>query len=278
VVIGSGAQVLGPIEVGEGAKIGANSVVTKDVAPGATMVGIPAKAGAGRRGPLQPGLHALRHAVRRGFDPARARSRAREEIERCARSGRAARGARQPAAEGQKRLSVIAPFPHPRDRRPIATSTAELQRILDLYGRMVAAGTGAIMRWFDPDVAVFAAFRRAAERPEVRIEKRPELRLKQGAFALVGEHGAVLKRGHDLDGVLAPLERRLMRLVGDYRRGSRIGSLRRPSGSGRTIARRAWCQKADSSSSAEPITSAVSATLSSTAPNCLNSSLSANST
>jgi serine O-acetyltransferase len=44
VVIGSGAQVLGPIEVGDGAKIGANSVVTKDVSPGATMVGIPARA------------------------------------------------------------------------------------------------------------------------------------------------------------------------------------------------------------------------------------------
>jgi serine O-acetyltransferase len=43
VVIGSGAQVLGPIEVGEGAKIGANSVVTRDVAPGSTVVGIPAK-------------------------------------------------------------------------------------------------------------------------------------------------------------------------------------------------------------------------------------------
>ena len=43
VVIGSGAQVLGPITVGEGAKIGANSVVTKDVAAGSTVVGIPAK-------------------------------------------------------------------------------------------------------------------------------------------------------------------------------------------------------------------------------------------
>ena len=89
-------------------------------------------------------------------------------------------------------------------------------RILDLYGRMVAAG-----HWrdyamqFDRDVASFAAFRRATERPEVRIEKRPELRLKQGAFALVSEHGAVLKRGHDLAGVLAPIERRLMRLVAD---------------------------------------------------------------
>jgi serine O-acetyltransferase len=43
VVIGSGAQVLGPIELGAGAKVGANAVVTKDVAPGATVVGIPAK-------------------------------------------------------------------------------------------------------------------------------------------------------------------------------------------------------------------------------------------
>jgi serine O-acetyltransferase len=44
VVIGSGAQVLGPIIVDDGAKIGANAVVTKDVAAGATVVGIPAKA------------------------------------------------------------------------------------------------------------------------------------------------------------------------------------------------------------------------------------------
>ncbi len=43
VIIGSGAQVLGPITVGSGARIGANSVVTKDVVPGATMVGIPAR-------------------------------------------------------------------------------------------------------------------------------------------------------------------------------------------------------------------------------------------
>jgi hypothetical protein len=114
-------------------------------------------------------------------------------------------------------LSVIMPFPHPRDRQAIAAfDRTELQRILDLYGRMVAAG-----HWrdyglsFGPDAAVFAAFRRATERPEVRIEKRPRLRLKQGAFALVSEHGAVLKRGHDLQGVLAPLERRLMRLVGE---------------------------------------------------------------
>jgi hypothetical protein len=113
-------------------------------------------------------------------------------------------------------LSVIAPFPSPRDRRPIATfERSEITRILDLYGRMVAAG-----HWrdyalrIDPDVAVFAAYRRHSERPEIRIEKRPALWLKQGAFALVSEHGVVLRRGHDLGGLLAPLERRLMRLVG----------------------------------------------------------------
>ena len=44
VVIGAGAQVLGPITVGRDARIGANAVVLKDVPPGATMVGIPARA------------------------------------------------------------------------------------------------------------------------------------------------------------------------------------------------------------------------------------------
>jgi serine O-acetyltransferase len=43
VIIGSGAQVLGPIHVGARARIGANAVVTKDVPEGATMVGIPAR-------------------------------------------------------------------------------------------------------------------------------------------------------------------------------------------------------------------------------------------
>ena len=112
-------------------------------------------------------------------------------------------------------MSIVTPFPVRTDRKAIAAfERTELQRILDLYGRMVAAG-----HWrdyamhFSPDLASFAAFRRTAERPEVRIEKRPSLRQKQGAWALVSEHGAVLKRGHELSPVLAPLERRLMRLV-----------------------------------------------------------------
>ena len=90
----------------------------------------------------------------------------------------------------------------------------ELTRILDLYGRMVAAGL-----WRDyaidlgREAACFAAFRRAAERPEYRIEKRPSLRNRQGMWALIGEGGVVLKRGQDLGPVLAPVERRLMKLV-----------------------------------------------------------------
>ena len=112
-------------------------------------------------------------------------------------------------------MSVVAPVPSQWDRPPISSfDRKELTRIHDRYGRMVAAG-----HWrdyalrIDPDVAVFAAYRRHSERPEIRIEKRPQLRLKQGAFALVGEHGAVLKRGEELNGVLAPLERRLLRLI-----------------------------------------------------------------
>jgi hypothetical protein len=92
---------------------------------------------------------------------------------------------------------------------------AELNRIVDLYGRMVAAGM-----WkdyaieFGRDHAAFSAFRRSAESPEYKIEKRPALRHKQGMWALIGEGGQVLRRGHELGPILAPVERRLLKLVG----------------------------------------------------------------
>lgn len=96
----------------------------------------------------------------------------------------------------------------------VAFNRLELDRILSLYGRMVAAG-----HWRDyaielgPKIASFSAFRRAAENPEMRIVKDPALRLKQGEWILYGEGGVVLKRGHDLAGILAPIERRLLKLV-----------------------------------------------------------------
>lgn len=50
VIVGSGAQILGPITVGRGARVGANSVVLQNVPEGATMVGIPARQIRGRAG------------------------------------------------------------------------------------------------------------------------------------------------------------------------------------------------------------------------------------
>lgn len=111
--------------------------------------------------------------------------------------------------------AIVTPFPlNARLPRQVGFERGELTRILDLYGRMVAAGN-----WRDyaidlgRDVAVFSAFRRSAERPEYRIIKNPALRGKQGIWALIGEAGAVLKRGHDLVPVLAPVERKLLKLV-----------------------------------------------------------------
>ncbi len=92
----------------------------------------------------------------------------------------------------------------------------ELAPILALYGRMVAAGD-----WRDygisalRDVAVFSVFRRTAEHPLYRIEKRPKLRLKQGQYAVVGMGGQTLRRGNDLAAVLRVLERKLIRPVGE---------------------------------------------------------------
>ncbi|PHQ82458.1 MAG: hypothetical protein COB65_08970 [Thalassobium sp.] len=96
----------------------------------------------------------------------------------------------------------------------IAFHRTELGPILTLYGRMVAAG-----EWRDygisclRDVAVFSVFRRTAENPIYRIEKRPRLRLKQGQYAVVGMDGQILKRGNDLKQVLRVLERKLIRAV-----------------------------------------------------------------
>ena len=111
-------------------------------------------------------------------------------------------------------MGVVTLFPTAPRGVQVGFDRAELNRILDLYGRMVAAG-----HWRDyamdlnPDAAIFAAFRRAAERPEYCIEKRPALRNRQGMWALMGEGGTVLKRGHELGPVLAPVERRLLKLV-----------------------------------------------------------------
>ncbi|SLN31847.1 hypothetical protein ROA7450_01432 [Roseovarius albus] len=108
----------------------------------------------------------------------------------------------------------ISPFTPHMGQEQVAFHRTELSVILSLYGRMVAAG-----EWRDygisclRDMAVFSVFRRTAENPLYRIEKRPKLRGRQGQYAVVGIDGQVLKRGSDLRTVLRVLERKLIRAV-----------------------------------------------------------------
>jgi hypothetical protein len=113
-------------------------------------------------------------------------------------------------------MGTVLPFRASTSPAPqVGFDRLELNRIVDLYGRMVAAGL-----WkdyaieFGRDHAAFWCFRRSAERPEYRIEKRPALHARQGMWALIGEHGTVLRRGPELGPVLAPVERRLLKIVG----------------------------------------------------------------
>ncbi len=69
VIIGAGAQVLGPITVGAGARIGGNAVVTKDVVPGAVMVGIPARPTVIEGGKAEPAFIPYGTPCRDMFDP-----------------------------------------------------------------------------------------------------------------------------------------------------------------------------------------------------------------
>ena len=97
--------------------------------------------------------------------------------------------------------------PDPRDVC-IRFDRLELKRILNTYGRMVMAG-----EWRDygiaglSDRAVFSIFRHAAEAPLYRVEKHPSLARKQGAWAVFGQGGQILNRGHELPLVLRVFEK-----------------------------------------------------------------------
>ena len=109
-------------------------------------------------------------------------------------------------------LNATPPLHQSPDR--VVFDRKELGLILSTYGRFVAAG-----EWRDyamsflREVAVFSVFRRATEHPLYRIEKRPRLRAAQGAYAVIGMDGRILKRGHDLAQVLRVLDSKLIRSV-----------------------------------------------------------------
>ena len=114
-------------------------------------------------------------------------------------------------------MTVQPPTPFPLSARlaeEVSFDRKELGTILSLYGQMVAAG-----EWRDyaisclREVAIFSVFRRTAEYPLYRIEKRPRLRARQGLYAVIGMDGQVLRRGHDLAQVLRVLERKLIRPI-----------------------------------------------------------------
>jgi hypothetical protein len=108
---------------------------------------------------------------------------------------------------GDAPAAWLAPSP------PVMFERRELDRILRLYGRKVANG-----EWRDyaidflRDRAVFSIFRRACDVPIYRIEKRPRLARRQGAYSVISATGLILRRGHELEGVLRVLDRSL-RLV-----------------------------------------------------------------
>ncbi len=111
--------------------------------------------------------------------------------------------------------SDIAATPDPTPRvAQVFFDRRELDAILRVYGRMVAAG-----EWRDyaigggRDAAVFAIFRRASEAPIYRVEKRPALANKQGAFAVIGQGDVVLRRGQELAQALKVFDSRKFRVV-----------------------------------------------------------------
>ena len=104
------------------------------------------------------------------------------------------------------------------DSRPVAGvvffERREIDQLMRLYGRMVAAG-----EWRDygmggaSDHAAFSVFRHAAEAPLYRIEKHPALARKQGQWAVIGQGGLTLKRGHDLAQVLRMFDKGRFKVV-----------------------------------------------------------------
>jgi len=104
----------------------------------------------------------------------------------------------------------IAPAPS-----QVTFNRRELNRILDLYGRKVAAG-----EWRDyaidflRDRAVFSVFRRSSEVPLYRIEKNPKLARRQGVYSVISATGLIVRRGHELDRVLRSIDKSLSVVAG----------------------------------------------------------------
>jgi len=119
----------------------------------------------------------------------------------------------RPPSVGSGNITRITSSTSTRSKRPVCFDRHELNTILNVYGRRVAAG-----EWRDyaldmeKDRAVFSIFRRTSEMPIYRIEKSPKLARKQGAYSVISASGQILKRGTELRRVLSIFDKHL-RLV-----------------------------------------------------------------
>ncbi len=115
---------------------------------------------------------------------------------------------------GGERIPPAAPG-HPASSNRVTFSRRELDRILGLYGRKVAAG-----EWRDyaidflKDRAVFSVFRRSAEVPIYRIEKNPKYARRQGVYSVISATGLIVRRGQELDRVLRAIDKSVSLVAG----------------------------------------------------------------
>lgn len=124
----------------------------------------------------------------------------------------------QGAAGGSCEASNLVALHDVRRQRHPQTVTfhrTELSRILNIYSFMVAAN-----EWRDyaidhlADRAVFSVFKRSSEAPLFQIVKEPKRAARQGVWSVVNAAGVTLKRGHDLDRVLAVFDKPLKLVKG----------------------------------------------------------------
>ncbi len=123
---------------------------------------------------------------------------------------------RQGGTEGGDDSPIAIPLNEARRERlgmPVTFQRRELDLILRLYGRMVAAN-----EWRDyamdhlQDRAVFSVFRRTSETPLYSITKTPAAARRQGMWSVTSASGMILRRGHELARVLSVFDSKL-RLV-----------------------------------------------------------------
>lgn len=96
----------------------------------------------------------------------------------------------------------------------VAFQRDEMSAILDVYGRLVMSGQAKDYAiGAHKDQAVFAIFRHHAETPNWTVVKTPALARMQGAYAVLGAQGQILKRGRQLKQVLSVFETRKFDIV-----------------------------------------------------------------